>query len=314
MKRENLSVAACVELLEVFVDEEDIYNIGLEHLDDILLSDYLNKEFTLVCNGFNPNKWQLKTCELDIVINESLSTQLMVLMVVSNIDYIRLTWGGADFVEFFPIDVFAKIESLQSDFSIAEILQEGDKLKSISSEISELSEALAYQYDSESYIDFALEYEDTVELIETIELQELILLELLSFSECDYDSVIMLYKDFIRNVYDLEMEHPMNPYLLSLGIMQLEIDEFTFNYIISVDPSFDKTDAEKLKLGDEITLYYVDPEINEVSELDIKNRFSEIVYDDDVLSYIVDDDDLGDIESVDWETVLNYEKFKKNKN
>jgi len=302
MKREDLlgkhlSIAACVELLEVFVNEEEVYNIGLEHINDILLSDYLNKEFTLVCNGFNPNKWQLKTCELDIVINESLSTQLMVLMVVSNIDYIRLTWGGADFIEFFPIDIFTKIVELQKDFDAAAILHNGFMMIEKSNEITEYCDILAEKYNDDSYIELAFEYIDMIELVQTLEIQDILLTELLSVDDIDYDSTMILFKDYERNLDILENHYPGSPYVCNFPKIVRKINELTINYITSNSDEFD--------------------DIQVVTKSDMKERFSNIYYDEDdsddmynmLLLLTVDDDDLGDLSDIDWNTVLSYKKF-----
>lgn len=369
------------EQLDLDYDQSDEYVSALNEIENILESEYAGKEFILSCNGFKTKSWQLKTFDVDTQLSNNLELSLIQLMSVSNIDYIDIKWNGSEFENFFPFDVFTKIVSLQKDFDAAATVQNGFKMIEISSEITQICEALTDELDNESYLNLAIEYEDIIELVQSLEIQELMLMEYFTTEGVKDDEIVMLYKDFSRNLDRLESIYPGSLFVANMArfdndFNNLELATFSeenaeyklgmldayislnheasvftlvlggddYSFASSVEGEQASSDLVKYTLDlmdvlciedftvhcncgeleidseEEIPYFenmcdfstesYDENGILQITDEDIIARFSTLHYDleNDILACLVDDDDLGKIDKVNWKRVCEPKK------
>ena len=323
MLSSNLSPIVSEILLKVhiekfiMVDEYDQtkeYEYAVYNLQTILETKYAGDQINLTCNGFSRKSWQLKTVDIDIKISDDLENAIVYLMSVSDIDYLYINWDGYGFKNFYPIDVFAQIDKFLEMFDMAVLNYDGKQMSKISGLITSYCEVLADEYDDDDYLDLAIEYMDMIDFIKGIEIQEQLLMKLLSVKDVDYDSIFTLFNEFNRNVLALEEIYPGTPFIENLRESEPMIMELMLNYASDPEPlTLIKSVSEKLKLEEEVTMIYEDPDFSEVSEDDMKKHFSSVMDDGDVLDWMVYKKDLGDLEYIDWNTVLDYYKFKASK-
>ena len=209
--------------------ENKEYVNAVYDLENILKTKYAGEEFTLICNGFDIESWNFKCDDLDTEISEELESSIVFLMSVLNIDYVKINWDGSEFKEFFPIDVFSKIVELQDMFEIATFNKNGEKMIELSNSINDLCEALAAVYNDECYLNLAIEYLDMLDLIQTLEIQESLLIEYFTNESIKTDEITMLYKDFMRNLDLLEAKFPGSPFVANMVLFEKD-----FNNLVEV--------------------------------------------------------------------------------